>query len=425
MTTSRLTPADPVRLASRSSGRFLGDRAWDVTAVLASWFGGLILLGEAAEIRGLSGEVVFLLLVSGCLLSSTLWWRRRHPTVVAVFLAATAVVNDATGLAALIALYTVVSRHRGRPVVVAVVVNLLGGFAYAAIFPDPAVPILVSGVLVVAILATTVACGVATRSRRELIDALRERAARAEEESRLRAGTLRGLERERIAREMHDALAHRISLVSLYAGALHIRPDLTPTEVASAATLIRDSAHQALDDLREILGILRAGPEPLRPQPDLSHLPELVAEAEKAGLPVTLTDNRTGDPVTASLGRTVFRLVQEGLTNAAKHAPSTPVTVLLDGTPATGLRVHVSNPLAGPARRRPSISPAGGVSGSGTGGVPGFGSGSVPGSGTGLIGLAERVDLLDGRLRHGLRGDPRTGLTFDLEAWLPWPVPPP
>jgi len=98
-----------------------------------------------------------------------------------------------------------------------------------------------------------VAVGVGVRSRRETIDALRERAARAEAEADLRAARLRGQERERIAREMHDALAHRISLVSLHAGALAIRPDLSAEEVARTANTIRDSAPagSALSTLRD------------------------------------------------------------------------------------------------------------------------------------------------------------------------------
>nr|GID84891.1 two-component sensor histidine kinase [Actinoplanes derwentensis] len=431
-------------------GRVWDGRAWDVAAILVSWFGGLLLAGDAAEIRGLDDDTTFLIFLSGCVLSLALWWRRSHPMPVALFLAAAATVDDAAGAAALIALYTVVARRRGRPVVAIVAVNLLGGAVYSVLYPDPSVPTVVSLVLSVAITATTVALGTAARSRRELIESLRERAARAEEESRLRADTLRALERERIAREMHDALAHRISMVSLHAGALHIRPDLTPDEVARAATLIRDSAAQALDDLREILGILRAGPtEDLRPQPDLSHVPELVAEAGRAGLSVTFTDRLGSPPVGASLGRTVYRLIQEGLTNAAKHAPSTPVTVLLDGDPSSGLHIHISNPLpTRPRRPTPPVprsepsafrsasaeshsrwKPAGpraasaeSHSRSGPSGSRSVSAGSP--SGSGLIGLAERVDLLDGRLRHGVYGDPRTGLTFDLEAWLPWPPTP-
>ncbi|GIE36012.1 two-component sensor histidine kinase [Actinoplanes italicus] len=411
-TTSDRRSVTPSRAgdAPATRRRPLAGRGWDVTAIVVSWFGGLLLVGEAAEIRDLSEEALLLHFVAGCLLSLALWWRRSHPMAVALFLAVVSVVADGAGLAGLIGLYTVVSLRRGRPVVLIVLANLVGGFGYSLAYPEMTDPPVVNVVLTVAILAATVATGMATRSRRELIESLRERAARAEEEARLRADRLRALERERIAREMHDALAHRISMVSLHAGALQIRPDLTPEEVAKAAATIRDSAHHALEDLREILGVLRAGPDDaLRPQPGLQHLEELVGQARQvAGIQVTTDNHLDGRPVGPSLGRTVYRLVQEGLTNAGKHAPGSPVTLLLERTGDGELHVRLSNPL--------SPSPRTAISRPGAGGV-------VPGAGNGLIGLAERVELLDGRLRHGVHGDPRTGLTFDLEAWLPWPTP--
>ncbi|MEV4278755.1 sensor histidine kinase [Actinoplanes xinjiangensis] len=471
--------AEPAATSSGRWRRLTNGRAWDVAAILVSWFGGLLLIGDAASIRGLSDDAVFLHFVAGCALSLALWWRRSRPMPVAIFLMVVSVVADGAGIAGLIALYTVVSLRRGRPVVVMTVLSLAGGMAYALIYPDPTLPLAVSSmvsfVLNIAVLAAVVALGVAARSRRELVESLRERAVRAETEAQLRAERLRARERERIAREMHDALAHRISMVSLHAGALQIRPDLTPEEVAKAAATIRDSAHHALEDLREILGVLRAGPgDALRPQPDVSHLDQLIADARAAGMDVTAAVRLDGPALSASLGRTAYRLVQEGLTNAGKHAPGSPVTLLLERTPAGELHIRVSNPLA-PVSRPPAdgrqglrggrgaepsdvgsagrVSPAflsgrasgsdevgsaGRVSpafrggrgsgsddvGSGGGASPGGGAGTpVPGAGSGLLGLAERVELVDGRLRHGIHGDPRNGFTFDLEAWVPWPTP--
>ena len=198
---------------------------------------------------------------------------------------------------------------------------------------------------------------------------------------------------------MHDALAHRISMVSLHAGALQVRPDLTPEEVAKAASTIRDSAHQALEDLREILGVLRAGDaaDGLRPQPDLRDLGDLLQDAHNAGVRVEAHNLLEDATIAPSVARSVYRLVQEGLTNAGKHAPGVPVCLLLNRTPQGELHVKISNPLPG---------------------TPGS---DVPGAGAGLVGLTERVELLGGRLRSGVRADPRTGLAFHLEAWLPWP----
>lgn len=230
-----------------------------------------------------------------------------------------------------------------------------------------------------------------------MIDSLRERAERAESESNLRAETVRGLERERIAREMHDALAHRISLVSLHAGALEVRPDVGAKEVEAIASTIRLNAHGALEDLREILGVLRSGvAASARPQPGVVDIGELIEDSEKAGTRVTFVDEMPSDTtLMPSVSRTVHRVIQEGLTNARKHAPGLPVRcgiALVGGE----LRVWLENGLA----------------------TESFAA--VPGSRSGMIGLSERVELAGGRIEYGIarRGD---GVVYRLEAWLPCP----
>jgi signal transduction histidine kinase len=241
--------------------------------------------------------------------------------------------------------------------------------------------------------------GMVVRSRRLLVLSLRDRAERAESEQQLRVAQARALERTRIAREMHDVLAHRISLLSLHAGALEIRPDAASADVARAAGVIRASAHQALEDLRQVIGVLREpsaerGVE--RPQPTIAGLPPLVGESRDAGVPVRL-DLRVDDPaeVPDGTGRAAYRIVQEALTNARKHAPGAAVCVTVAGAPGKGLRIEVHN---GPA--------AGGA-------AP-----PLPGAGTGLIGLAERATLAGGGLRHGADG----AGGYALRAWLPWPA---
>ena len=175
-----------------------------------------------------------------------------------------------------------------------------------------------------------VAWGMFVRARRQLVLSLRDRAERAEAEQQLRVEQARQQERTRIAREMHDVLAHRISLLSLHAGALEFRPDAAPDEVARAAGVIRASAHEALEDLREVIGVLRDGSEagePERPQPTLADLPALVDES-RAGRACACARGparrRRGRP--AGTGRSAYRIVQEGLTNARKHAPARPWT---------------------------------------------------------------------------------------------------
>jgi signal transduction histidine kinase len=189
---------------------------------------------------------------------------------------------------------------------------------------------------------------------------------------------------------MHDVLGHRLSLLSVHAGALEYHPGAAPEEVARAAKVIRDSAHQALQELRQVIGVLRAPVGELLPQPTLADVRLLVTESGDAGMHVELLDEVDGT-APDSAGRTAYRVVREGLTNARKHAPGARVTVRLAGAPGAGLRVEVTNT----APAAPAVA-----------GAPG----------QGLVGLAERVALAGGRLDHG----PEAGGGWRLAAWVPW-----
>ncbi len=258
-------------------------------------------------------------------------------------------------------------------------------------------------VLVAAVEAALVGWGQLTQARRALIASLQERVRRAEAEQGRRVAEARAAERTRIAREMHDVLAHRLSLLATYAGAIEYRPDAPPEQVARAAGVVRAGAHQALDELREVITVLReddaGGDAAQRPQPGLADLPRLVEESRDAGARVQL-DDRVPDPAAlpGAAGRTAYRVVQEGLTNARRHAPGEPVQVVIDGRPGGGLLIDIRNPL---------------VNGHAT-----VGAGPViGGSGTGLIGLTERVRLAGGELDHQAADG-----EFRLSARLPWPA---
>ena len=194
-------------------------------------------------------------------------------------------------------------------------------------------------VLVIVAEAALVGWGQVTRARHALIASLQERARRAEAEQGRRVAEARAAERTRIAREMHDVLAHRLSLLATYAGAIEYRPDAPPEQVARAAGVVRAGAHQALDELREVITVLREddgdGDGAERPQPGLADLSRLVEESRDAGARIQL-DDRVPDPAAlpGAAGRTAYRVVQEGLTNARKHAPGEPVQVVIDGGPA-------------------------------------------------------------------------------------------
>jgi len=254
--------------------------------------------------------------------------------------------------------------------------------------------------LVVAAYAALIGWGAWNQARLSLVASLRERARAAEANQDRRIAEARLAERTQIAREMHDVLAHRLSLVATYAGALEYRPDAPPGQLANAAGVIRASVHQALSELRDVIAVLRdtesATETTEHPQPVLADLPGLISEASSAGTHIHL-DNRLADtagPPTAA-GRTAYRVVQEGLTNARKHAAGQPVRVILSGAAGTRLTIDISNPVpAGPA-----AAPV------------------TPGSGTGLVGLSERVQLAGGQLEHRLASG-----EFRLRAWIPWPV---
>lgn len=333
----------------------------------------------------------------GALACAAIWLRRRWPVGLAVAMVLVSLASDTAGGAAAIALFTLAVHRPFR------YVGWIGGLSIAVVpfiywlRPDADLPYLVTVLVGVLINASVIGWGMFVRSRRQLLLSLRDRAIRAENEATLRAEQAQRLARESIAREMHDVLAHRLTLLSVHAGALEFRPDAPREEIVRAAGVIRESAHEALQDLREVIGVLRGGGEDGeasgRPQPTLAALETLVAESRDAGMKVAL-DHRVADPaaVPAAVGRTAYRIAQEGLTNARKHAPGAEVTVLVSGAPGEGLTLSVRNPPP-------------------PGDVP-----KVPGSGQGLIGLTERATLAGGRIEHGSAADGG----FRVDAWLPW-----
>ncbi|MEU0792627.1 histidine kinase [Amycolatopsis sp. NPDC005961] len=222
---------------------------------------------------------------------------------------------------------------------------------------------------------------------------------RGAEQAALRDQVARREEQARIAREMHDVLGHRLSLLSLQAGALEVTSGTAP-DTAEAAKTVRTTARQSLDDLRQVIGVLRgpgladrpAGGPAAPPQPTLADLPDLVTGARQAGLAVNLTvllDQAGSAP--APLGTAAYRILQEALTNVLRHAPGAPAEVSVRGAPGAGLLIEVANAL--PPQPVPS-----------------------PGSGTGLTGVNERIWLLGGTLAAG----PVDERTFVLRASLPW-----
>src|SRR5215475_11260583 len=183
-------------------------------------------------------------------------------------------------------------------------------------------------VITIAVLRTAVGPLLALyfSARHEMLQALRDRAERAERERYLLAQQARAEERARLAGEMHDVVTHRVSLMVLQAGALGITASDEATR--QAAEELRAAGCQALDELRDLVGILRTEPDGDQ-APSVSGLAELVAESTAVGTPAELVQE--GDPALASpvVGRTVYRVAREALTNVRKHAPGAEVTVRL------------------------------------------------------------------------------------------------
>jgi signal transduction histidine kinase len=231
-------------------------------------------------------------------------------------------------------------------------------------------------------------------ARHGMVQALKERAERAERERYLLAEQARADERARLAGEMHDVVTHRVSLMVLQAGALGIT---APDEATRrAAEELRAAGCQALDELRDLVGILRTAPDGDQ-TPAIPALAALIAESTTVGTPAKLVQE--GDPALASpvVARTAYRIVREALTNVRKHAPGADVLVRVSYGESK-VRLSVRNtPVAG----RPGSDLA------------------ATGSGLGLASLRQRIELVHGTLRAG----PAADGGFCLEATLPAYVP--
>jgi signal transduction histidine kinase len=322
-------------------------------------------------------------------------FRRRWPMPIAVVVTALGALSNFSIGAATVVTVSLATHRRWPQIVVIAAFGIVLGLVYPVVQPGAGEQWWLTSSLNVAGTVAVIATGMYLGSRRELLWTLRERAERAEAEQELRVRQARTSERSRIAREMHDVLAHRISLVTMHAGALSYRTDLTPEQVAASAEVIQENAHRALTDLRHVLGVLRSDDGDRaedRPQPTFEDIAALVEEARRSGMRVDLVSEVLDAPSMPDLvGRTAYRIVQEGLTNARKHSPGARVKVRLAGGPEHGVDVRVHNllPVGDPPR--------------------------APGAGLGLVGLTERAELAGGTLRHE-----RDGRAFTLQGWLPW-----
>jgi signal transduction histidine kinase len=377
-------------------------RDWVVDLIL---FGFALLAGTAtqwSDSQHASTWVLIISIVFGLAACLSLWVRRDRPLAVALVAIGASAFSGLANNAGIVAVLTVAIYCVPRRTIQIALLSFVAVAVHASLYGTDGHYDVTE--LLIGVFGTIAAAsfGLFVRARRELVLSLHERNRRLQDEQAWRVEEARRAERNRIAREMHDVLAHRISLLSLHAGALEYNPNATPEEIARAVQVIRISAREAQEELREVIGVLRADvvEQPLAaPQPTIADVPALVEESRRAGMAVELECAVGGDELPQTLGRTVYRLVQEALTNVRKHAPGQLVTIEVAGDPNAGVRVTVTNrPRVGSADSARRHQP------------------EHVGSGAGLIGLGERVTLAGGTLRHG----PLPGGGFRLTAELPW-----
>jgi signal transduction histidine kinase len=351
-----------------------------------------------------------LLIVSGLVLVV----RRRWPVPVFITTALASLMyysidfSDGPGWIGLfVALYTLTAYGDGRRSLAMAGVGitvLATGWFIAAADIEPAAAI---GWVFFRIAASVMAAalGESVRSRRVVAVEALERARQAEQTREQEARSRVYAERLRIAREVHDTVAHAIVIINVQAGVTAYLLDKRPEGAREALVTIEQTSAQALHEMRAVLGVLRDSDNGRVPHPGLGQVNGLAAMAREAGLDIKLEMGSTTAPLASAVDHTAYRILQESITNVIRHVGPTRVTVALDyGTDALEIRVTDD----------------GGRDAAGDdGGGPRPPAGTVNGSsaepGRGIVGMRERCALLGGELTAG----PRPGGGFEVKARLP------
>jgi signal transduction histidine kinase len=341
--------------------------------------------------------------VAAVVVTLPLWWRRRYPLGALGASIAGIVIASAIDERGLYPLQLVVlgavlcfaigawtERLRFAAAVLAVLVGLL---VLGAAGDDANV--LAAAAYGVAALVLPAVAGYATRTRRQYLEEVERRLAEAERDRDERARQAVRDERTRIARELHDVVAHHVSLIGVQAGAARTALDTSPEASRAALQAIDESSRAAVGEMRQLLDALAPLPGDesaaadvahLVPQPSLRDLETLAARWRDAGVPVDLHVTGDVDALAPALSLCCFRIVEEAVTNVARHAAVRSAAVRVDASPST-VTIEVTNPPpsagAGPAIDR-TVS---------------------DGRGRGLVGMRERVALFDGRLEVGVTAD--------------------
>lgn len=398
-----------------TSGEIVRRRLWTTGAVSLSVFGSLlgVSLTQASEtIPEWNSWVGFLLNLGA---AATLVWRHRAPTVVvaACVIAPLFFATDAT--AALIALYALAQSERGLrlaagtiAVYLASAVSLtydahrtrdnslltIGSPRAEEGMPKPNwdIPLWIPWIVAAVVVGIVLTVALLRHTQFQLARAEMSRDRATKQTDVMRDEMIRTEERTRIARDMHDTLAASLSRISLLAGAVQVGGTDNPEKIVTNASMIRSTAHEALDELKNIVGVLRgSSPAGRGGHQGIDGVADLVQSARAAGVHATLFTDLAPGTVGTVAGHVTYRVVQECLTNAQKYASDQTVRIAITGADVHGIRINVRNTLSA----RP---PA----------VPG-------GSRAGLRGLAEQAHNIGGTFQGGVLGN-----EFVLDCWLPW-----
>ena len=347
-------------------------------------------------------------------------WRRSHPVATFSVIGASRVTYDLVGLhmaplplGPAVAFFTVIDRcpPKRRWLLSALVV---AGIVVSQLPKGHNEPY--DATVAVLIFVTAFMAGALSRTHRSYLAEAETRAERAEADREAEAARAAAAERTQIAREMHDVVAHQVSLMAVQAeAALSLLPD-APEQAARSVEVIGATARQTLTELRQLLGVLRAPGSTAEtvPSPSLDDIDEVLDKVRAAGLAVELRVTGTPVRLAPSVSLAAYRIVQEGLTNALRHAASAPVIVSLFYEPGW-VTVCVSDDGAG--RGGTASSPFLGASATGTGTGDGREAGGDRRAGFGLAGIAERVSSCGGRLSVG----PTPAGGYAVSAALPAP----
>lgn len=324
------------------------------------------------------------------LVTIPLVWRRRWPLLVmAVVFIGAAIAREAPSvesMCAAVAAYSV-GTHERRRIVGIVELAVLGVVVIVAF--GGVLPSIPAFIAPFALLFAFWTVGALVRQGRVKADAMTERARRVATEQQLVLAVAQAEERARIARELHDVVAHSVSLLVIQAGAARQVVERTPDRAISALDAVGETGRQALQELRTILGVSGDSGRNRDPQPTLAEVPAIVRTITEAGLPVTLEVRGPARLLPAGLELTAFRVIQEALTNALKHSCFAPMQVVIEYRPhEVVLEVLCNGPVKSP---------------------------SVSGGGRGLAGMKDRVAIVGGRLE----AEPGDDRGFNVRAWLP------